>query len=192
MVTPEYTNYFVASTGASAALLGLLFVSISIAPERVFGSAATSTHQALALSAFTALANAFFVSLSGLIPHLQFGSAVVVMGSIALIQTLTLLRGARHWRREGRLIRGMVLFVAGLTIYGGEILVGVQLNFASTSGPLLTILLELLLAVFGISLARAWELLGAPYGRGLITGSIEWVEDRMEGKTAPAKGEPKR
>jgi hypothetical protein len=37
MVTPEFQPFFLASVGASSALIGLLFVSVSIAPERVFG-----------------------------------------------------------------------------------------------------------------------------------------------------------
>lgn len=57
MVPAEFRDFLVASTQASAALIGLLFVSVSIAPERVFGSKAEALGQARALSAFTSLAN---------------------------------------------------------------------------------------------------------------------------------------
>ena len=183
MVPAEYANYFIASTGASAALLGLLFVSVSIAPERIFGEAAQAGHQALALSAFTALANAFFISLSGLIPHVTFADFVIAAGIIAMSQSLSLLRGARGWVRDRRLIRGITLLVAGVTIYGGEIVLGIQLLGASNPGPLLTPMLELILAVFAIGLVRAWELLGAPHGRGVASGAIDWIEEKLDKKT---------
>ena len=48
MIPAAYSNFLIASTQASAALIGLLFVSVSIAPERVFGRQAEANHQALA------------------------------------------------------------------------------------------------------------------------------------------------
>ena len=191
MVPAEYGNYLVASTGASAALLGLLFVSISIAPERVFGSAAEAGHRALALSSFTALANAFFVGLSGLIPHVTYGWLIVVAGAIAISQTLSLLVTARNWRRDKQLLRGITLFVAATFIYGSEIAIGFQLTSAVNPTGLLTGLLELLLGVFAIGLVRAWELLGAPQSRGLGSGAIEWIERRVQGGKPGAAGGPK-
>jgi hypothetical protein len=34
MVPPEFANFFIASASAGAALVGLLFVAVSLAPER--------------------------------------------------------------------------------------------------------------------------------------------------------------
>jgi hypothetical protein len=182
MVGPEYTNYFVASTGASAALLGLLFVSVSIAPERIFGTAAQAGHQALALSSFTALANAFFISLSGLIPNVRFGLFVIIAGAIALSQSLSLLRTVRSWKSEGRLLRGITLFIAAVSIYGSELFIGVGLYANRNATGLVTVLVQLLLAVFAMGLVRAWELLGAPRGRGIASGAVEWAEGKLENK----------
>ena len=182
MVPPEFANFFVASSGASAALLGLLFVSVSIAPERVFGSESSPTHRALAVSSFTALANAFVISLSGLIPHVPFGIFVIIAGSIAMSQSLYLLRTARQWKAEQRLLRGIVLFIAAISIYGSEIFIGVDLYFSRTNADLISGLLQLLLGVFVMGLVRAWELLGAPHVRGLASGAIEWVEGKVEKK----------
>ncbi len=183
MVPAEYMNFFIASTGASAALLGLLFVSVSIAPERVFGESAKAGHRALALSSFTALANAFFISLSGLIPNVPFGLFVIIVGGISFSQSLTLLPTARQWKSEGRLIRGIVLFVAGIAVYGSELFLGIDLYVGRASPALISVLLQILMAVFAMGLARAWELLGAPRARGLVSTSFEWAEGRLERKT---------
>ena len=184
MVPPEYSNFLIASTGASAALMGLLFVSISIAPERVFGDNALPGHRTLALSSFTALADAFFISLSGLVPNVPFGLFVIIASAIALSQSLLLLAGIGRWKQEGRLYRGILLFVASLSIYGAELAVGIELYInapnASSNPALITLLLQLLLAVFAMGLARAWELLGAPRTRGLASTAVDWVEQRFE------------
>ena len=68
MVSHEYHDFLIGSSQASAALIGLLFVAVSLAPDRVFGSNASAMQRAQAFNAFTALANAFFTSLAGLIP----------------------------------------------------------------------------------------------------------------------------
>jgi hypothetical protein len=170
MIPAAYSNFLVASTQASAALIGLLFVSVSIQPERVFGRQAEAERQALALSAFTALANVFFVSFSGLIPNLSFGVFVVIAGAVAMSQTLALLGLLPKWRRERTLVQGLVLLAISAAIYGYEIGIGVRLIFTSADNGALTVLLELLLGGYSIGLARAWQLLGAPQGRGTISG----------------------
>jgi hypothetical protein len=170
VIPAAYSNFLVASTQASAALIGLLFVSVSISPERVFGREAEAGRQALALSAFTALANVFFISFGGLIPNLSFGVLVVIAAMIAASQTLALLASLATWRREGILIRSLVLFGASAAIYGFEIVIGVKLISRPTDTSSLTVLLELLLGGYSIGLARAWQLLGARQGRGIISG----------------------
>ena len=57
MVPEAFHDYFVASTGAGAALGGLLFVAVSIAPERTVMSGAPVDRQAVATSAYTTLLN---------------------------------------------------------------------------------------------------------------------------------------
>jgi hypothetical protein len=182
MVPPQFNNFLIASTGASAALLGLLFVSVSIAPERVFGESAKAGHRALALSSFTALANAFFISLSGLIPNVPFGLFVIITGGIAFSQSLSLLPTAREWKSEGRLLRGIILFVAGIAVYGSEIFLGIDLYVKNPPADLVSVLLQVLLAVFAMGLARAWELLGAPRARGIMSTSFAWAESKLEKK----------
>ena len=60
MVPASFANFFLATAGAGGALIGLLFVAISISPERIFSEGAPRERQAVASGAFTALVNAFF------------------------------------------------------------------------------------------------------------------------------------
>jgi hypothetical protein len=87
VVPDTFANYFLASAGAGAALIGLLFVAVSINPARTFGDGAHPLRQGVASAAFTALVNAFFVSLSALIPLTNVGTialAVGLMDNVAL------------------------------------------------------------------------------------------------------------
>lgn len=188
MIPAAYSNFLVSSTQASAALIGLLFVAISIAPERVFGSGAESTRKAMALSSFTALANIFFVSIGSQIPDLDFGVMVVVAGVVAASQTVSLLALIGDWRTERTLARGLVLFAISAGIYVFEVVIGVQLLLGPPNHALLTELETLMLGVFSIGLARAWELLGARHGRGAFGMLTDWL-GRKTGEAHPSTTE---
>jgi len=162
MTPPEYQPFFTASTASSAALIGLLFVAVSIAPERIFGAQAEASRQAGALSAFTALVNVFFISFVGLIPSVPIGPAATFISVPAALQTLALLLLLPSWRAEGTLRRGIVLFLGGAAVYSLEAAVGIQLWRSPSNTGSLTALLEILLGAYAIGLGRAWELLGAP------------------------------
>ena len=162
MVTPEFQTFFLASVGASAALIGLLFVSVSIAPERVFGQDSDAVRQAQAVSAFTALANVFFISLMSLIPEVTFGLVVAIVSIPAMLQTLALLRHVRTWREQRLLSRGLVLFTASAVIYGYEFALGIGMWRDPADKGALIALSFVLIGAYGAGLGRAWELLGAP------------------------------
>ena len=167
MVPPAFETFFLASSGASAALIGLLFVAVSVAPERVFGSQADAVRQAQALSAFTALANVFFISMASLVPDIAIGIVVTIVAIPASLQTLALLALFNHWRADGIVYRGLVLFLGSAAIYAFELVLGIQLWASPQSTGALTGLLELILGAYAVGLGRAWELLGGPRG-GLL------------------------
>ncbi|MGZ3583300.1 MAG: hypothetical protein ACXWP6_11345, partial [Ktedonobacterales bacterium] len=176
MVPSDFSNFFLASTGAGAALVGLLFVAISVAPERFFGHDALPERQAVAASAFSALVNAFFVSLAALIPGLNVGGVATAMGIFALIGTVQQMR--RLWDRHigvVHLARRMSLPVSSVVIYGGEIANGISMiQHGVTVEPLYT-LSVLLLVIYGVGLTRAWQLLGGPR-----TGVLSWIFDPLQ------------
>jgi hypothetical protein len=179
MVTPEFQPFFLASVGASSALIGLLFVSVSIAPERVFGEQSDPVRRAQALSAFTALTNVFFISLMSLIPAVTFGLVVAIVSVPAMLQTLALLGLARHWHATGIIVRGVFLFLASAAIYGYEFVLGLEVWRNPTGKAALINILLVLLGAYAVGLGRAWELLGAPR-TGIISGAVESLVGRLE------------
>lgn len=169
VIPEQFTTFLLGSAGASAALIGLLFVAVSLAPERVFGRQAHVEKQTEALSSFTALANAFFISLGALIPGLNVGMLAMTAALLALGQTLSLLALWPRWRRERRARRGLIVFLVSAGLYGYEFWTSLRLLHTPGDTRALSALCGLLLGPYVIGLGRAWSLLGAPQERGLWT-----------------------
>jgi hypothetical protein len=202
MIPPEFGTFFVTSATAAAALIGLLFVAVSIAPEQTVMAGAPVQRQAVAASAFTALVNAFFVSLGAEIPHTNLGYFVCAMGVLGLVNTLHVLRSLLAARLRWRgLLPGLALVVVSISLYGPEAWQGVLLvRFPDHTGPLYTVD-GLLMGIFGIALIRSWQLLGVhrygllawmnPLGEGALNRQRAEQEKLDRQPTAP-KGRSRR
>jgi len=83
MVPSAYDAYFTAAATGAATLIGLLFVAVSLRDETIFGRNAIAGGEALALTAFGGLVNAFVVTLLGLVPNTNIGFAALVMAGSA-------------------------------------------------------------------------------------------------------------
>lgn len=151
----ELKDFFVSSVGAAGALIGLLFVAISVAPQRTFGTNAESEKRAQATGAFIALANVFFVSLAALIPIATAEVVIVasvlagyriIRESIALARAYPELRG---WRQFG---------VISLCIYVLELIFALRMLLKT--GTALS-LVFVVLGLYSYALATSWKLLGA-------------------------------
>jgi hypothetical protein len=145
-------DFFVASVGAAAALIGLLFVAISIAPERIFGAAAETARRANAERAFTALGNVFFVSLGALLPHV--GANIVTAFALVAIASIirmavTSLRNGGSWTHAG---------IISLGVYVLELWIARRI----VANPALAVNLSfVVLGLYLYALGIAWGLLGA-------------------------------
>ena len=75
MVPEGFTEFFLASAGTGGAFVGLLFVAISIGPQRTFGESdvAGAPRQHLAEATFLTLINGFVLSSIALIPGIIVG-----------------------------------------------------------------------------------------------------------------------
>jgi hypothetical protein len=167
MVPESFNNFFLASSGAAAALVGLLFVAISVAPEHIVQANAPIERQAMAASSFTALLNAFFISLGALIP-LNIGTVILLMSAIGLINSSflawNLLKERGRWLN---VVRRIFLILVSFIIYGFEFYNAILIIREPDTVGNFYVLAGLLLGVYLIGLTRAWQLLGARrYGLG--------------------------
>jgi len=161
MVPAEYLNYFVTAAQVGGALIGLLFVAISLAPERTVGASAPVEARVVASSTFTALVNAFFISLAAVLPHWNIGTIVLPLSLLGLISSLR--QGwimLKPWPSWQDVLRRAWLTVVSLYFYVQELVVAVRLLMSPTHPNLVFALGVLLIGIYALALLRAWELLG--------------------------------
>lgn len=159
---PEaYTTFFSVSAGAGATLLGLIFVAVSISPEKTVGKSASIERSLQADSAFTALVNAFFVSLTAIPPTGGVGWGALLLSIFALQSTFRSafkIFGEIHgWLN---LARRLFLVLIAFGVYGLELYASISLINSPNNPNSLATLTSLVSSIYGIGIIRAWELFG--------------------------------
>jgi hypothetical protein len=164
VVPDALRDFFVASTSVSGALIGLLFVAISVSSERLAReSAGTQIHRIRASAALTAFANSLTVSMFALIPGQKIGPTAVVVASIGLLfviaslLSLVRLRQVR-WSTAYDALFLVVLAVALVTQLTQGLDVLAQPHDTGAVQTIAT--LVVVCALIGIF--RSWELIGGP------------------------------
>jgi hypothetical protein len=168
MVPASFVAFFSISAGAAATLIGLLFVAVSIAPERTVGKKASSSRRTVAESAFTALLNPFLISLIALIPVAPLSIGTLAITGATLLNALrSLALMVVRWRGEPALsllgrLRRLLLPVSMLVIYGLEFWWAASIyHQAALSADEVSRLASILITLEGLAIVRCWELLGA-------------------------------
>ena len=152
MVPSTYDAYLAAVATAAAALIGLLFVAVSVRDDTIFGPHAIPGGEALAITAFTGLVNSFVVSLLGLIPKVNIGYTAVIAAVITIV-TIARLQQRLHARRS--LLVGAVTLLACAVQFG----LGVLLLVNPHDSDQLINLSFIVFVTLILSLQRAWSLL---------------------------------
>jgi len=114
-----------------------------------------------------------------LIPRTSISGIVITLSASALLGTLRV--GWRIWRERSGwapLMRGLFLLLGSLIVYSLELWNGISLARKPNEDRPVLFIVYLLFAAYGISLARAWGLLGAPR-RGLLTGLLQ-ISDQAD------------
>lgn len=186
MIQPDFQNFFLAIAGASAALIGLLFVAVSVAPEQVVGPRALALHQVRARMALSSFASTLVLSLIALMPHAHIGWPATIIGTAGVLFFATSIRSLHsipggHTQRHALVL--LVIFLLAMLVLMSA---GIRsILDPHHSGPVsIAGIAAIALLVLGID--RSWELVGGHTAglTGFITGRITGrphvlhVEDR--------------
>jgi hypothetical protein len=192
VVPDSIHDFFLASGSAAGALIGLLFVAISVASERVArektGAQLYRVRASVALTAFT---NALTVSLFALIPGHKIGPAVTVVA----VGGLTFVAAAALWLIRLRqplwdTLPHVLLLVGLAVVFVFQLVEGVDvITQPGDSGAVNTIAV-LVVVCFLIGVARAWALIGGP-SIGFVQEVIAFVQSHEHSTDDPADEEPR-
>jgi hypothetical protein len=157
---PEnYREFFVAAAGASGALIGLLFVAVSVFPERARRAATRVEYHTRASTALVVFTNALVLSLTALVPDVDLGWWTVAMSVIVFVfaaATARLIVTAALRRREHW---SSLVLVGGLLIIAGtEFGTGIRLIADGTDLSSIHVLDYLVIVDVLVGIARAWQL----------------------------------
>jgi hypothetical protein len=163
LVPEGLREFFTASTGASATLLGLLFIAIAVEPKSIVGEQSPVESRSRASSAYTALLNVFFISLLGTIRTSGLGHVSLILAAVGLANTLGI--GVKLWRESPRrrrvLSSGVGLLLGSTVVYTLELWYAWQIVKDPGNTAQIYTLAYLLVALYAVALGRAWEVLGA-------------------------------
>src|SRR5947209_7259334 len=158
-----FRDFLATSAGASAAFIGLLFVSLSVAASRGGDHATRERRIVLGGSSFLALFDIFVVSIASLIGgEVNFAIVNIVMACVGFWGVSNLLPRSV---RAGNLRRGAphralnaAFATVSVSLYVIQFVLGIALLVDTQSNVIFRALLFTLVALYASALARAWEI----------------------------------
>ncbi len=190
MVPVSYHDFFGGCATVAGALIGLLFVAISVSPEKLAGDNASVDHQVKAGAAFSALVNTLVIALVALLPGDGLGAASIALASTGLASTVGLI--ILLWREHKERIRiGQVLvLVVLLALYALQLANGIQLEASARDLSAVDNQGVLSIVFFLFAIARAWQLVGAR-DTSLLSTLAEMAQRQAgQGKVLSEGGQP--
>ncbi len=161
----HYANFFITSAGASAAILGLLVVAVSVVNADDENPKTRENRTVLAGSAFVALVDIFIVSIVALTGgSVVFGLSSLTMAIVGLLATRQLVPRAKRAGNFSRNFRTRELNIAFAAIsvgaYSVQLGLAVALVANTHSATLQHALILVIVALYCSALGRAWEVTG--------------------------------
>ena len=180
-----FQDFFLAVAGASATLIGLLFVAVSVAPEQVVGPKARALHQIRATMALGAFASALVLALIAVLPDAHVGWPATVIGAGGLTFSIGAVQERRHAPHDPDRRRALVLVVVYALIMLLLCWSGIRsIVNPGDRGPISDIGIAVI-ALVALGIDRSWELVG-----GRTTGVTGFLTRRLLHETAMRDGLP--
>jgi hypothetical protein len=161
----HYESFFTTSAGASAAILGLLVVAVTVVNADDANAATRELRTVLAGSAFVALVDIFIVSIVALTGgSVVFGLASLVMGAVGLLASRGLIPRAKRAGNFSRTSRTRMLNIGfasfSVVAYSVQLGLAAALVANTHSASLQRALVLVIVALYCSALGRAWVVTG--------------------------------
>ncbi|MHA6763861.1 hypothetical protein [Streptacidiphilus sp. PAMC 29251] len=177
MIEQSFQNFFLALAGASAALIGLLFVAVSVAPEKVVGPKALALHQVRATMALTAFSSTLVLALIALLPQAHIGWPSTVVGAAGILFSVVSLRRIRAAEGDQPRRRALIIVSVFLLVMLFLASSGIRLIVDPRDTDPVSDACVALIALIALGIDRSWELVG-----GRTSGVTSMITDRIVGR----------
>ncbi len=190
MVPENIHDFFVASGSVAGALIGLLFVAISVSAERLRAEEGAQIHRIRASAALTAFINALLVSLLALVPGHKIGPTAVAVAIVGLAFVMAaLLSLIRLNQVSWRALRDAVFLIGLVVTFVIQLIQGIDVSTHPADSAAVNTIAVLVAFCFLAGIDRAWELIGGPsFGIGKEIAALVRGSDR--GADKPGGHEP--
>jgi hypothetical protein len=191
VVPADFHDFFTASASVAGALIGLLFVAISVAGDRLARAEAEGQlHRIRAVAALTAFTNTLTVSLFALIPGEKLGGTSVAVAAVGLAfvaaSLLSLIR--RRQLRWGTARDG--LFLVGLAVtFVYQLIEGLNVPAHGGNSGAVDAIAILVVVSFLLGIGRSWELINGP-SIGIMHEVIALTRGHGVSSNDPQEGPP--
>ncbi len=161
MLDAEFRDFFAATVAAAGALVGLLFVALSVDSRRTDATPPV-IRQVRAAAALLAFVNTLAISAFGLVPGCNLGYPAVVLGGTGILFTAAAIKTLfTNPATRGLRWRQLFLVALLLAIFGAEVVSGALLLARPGNGTPANVIAYAVAASMLVGVARAWELVGA-------------------------------
>jgi hypothetical protein len=196
VVPDSIHGFFEASAGVAGALIGLLFMAISVSSERLArGQEGAPLHRIRASAALTAFTNALAVSLLALVPGQKIGpTAVAVAAGGLLFVMASLLSLIRLRQMRWRILRDGVFLIGLVVVFVVQLIQGIKVIVHPGDSDAVNTIAILVAICFVIGIDRAWELIGGPTlgisqeVGALVRGHKHSANDPGDEESPPSEG----
>jgi hypothetical protein len=164
MLLAQFHDFFIAAAGTTGALIGLLFVAVTVAPERLREEESALVAQIHAATALVCFTDVLGVSLFALIPQDGVGYPAISFAIPGLAFAAAAARSL--WSAPGER-RGLGIAIGLFILFGLQITFSIEIIVRHHAIDPVENLCAVLIAALLVGIARSWQLVGLR-GTGIV------------------------